>query len=183
MLLFLKSLFNKSFVSPFAKIQHNNNIVIGKKCLISRGCYFRIPKTSKLVIGDNCAFLPYSQVICRENTETVFGKNCFVGSFSFISGQASFGDNVIVSPHSCVFGGLHNFKTLKKPVNQQGSAVKPVKIGSDVWLGAHSVVLGNAEIGDQSILGAGIVFKGKLGNKKIVRQKTGYLVEDRKEKP
>jgi len=39
---------------------------------------------------------------------------------------------------------------------------KPTVIGDDVWIGAHSIVVGGVRIGSHSIIGAGAVVLGDI---------------------
>ncbi|HLD58175.1 MAG TPA: DapH/DapD/GlmU-related protein [archaeon] len=158
-----------TIISPFAKIIFYNNIEIGKNCRIPSGCIFRVPKTSRLVIGDNCAFREYTQLMCREKTTTEFGNNCFIGSFCFISDQIKFGNNVILGPYCSIIAGRHNFKQRDVPINMQGSSSLPIEIGSNVWLGAHVIIIGPSKIGSNSIIGAGVIFKGNVPESSLVK--------------
>lgn len=41
-------------------------------------------------------------------------------------------------------------------------APQPVKIGNNVWVGLNAIILKGTEIGDNSVVGAGSVVKGKF---------------------
>jgi len=44
-------------------------------------------------------------------------------------------------------------------MNKQPNIASPVQIGSDVWVGSHSVILSGICIGDGAIIAAGSVVK------------------------
>lgn len=178
--LVISCLFKGTFISPFAKITFYNNIEIGKNCRVSSGCVFRIPKTSRLVIGDKCDFREYSQVMCREGMKTEFGCNCLVQPFVFVSDSAKIGDNCILSPHCVIVAATHNFDSIETPVLKQGSKTLPVEIGSNVWIGTHAIILGPSKIGSDSIIGAGTFVKGKIPGKSIVKGERKITIIKRK---
>ncbi|MDA9773325.1 acyltransferase [Saprospiraceae bacterium] len=63
--------------------------------------------------------------------------------------------------HGCKFISTnHSFKNYSEPTEAE-----PIRIGSNVWLGANVVVLPGIQIGDNSVVGAGaIVTKNVLNN-------------------
>lgn len=69
--------------------------------------------------------------------------------------NVTFGDNVFIGPNCC-------FTTAEHPIdsNQRKAGwevAKPIKVGSNVWIGASSTVLAGVIIGDNSVIGAGSV--------------------------
>ena len=178
--LVISGLSKGTVISPFAKITFYNNLEIGKNCRISSGCVFRIPKTSRLIIGDNCDFRDYSQVMCREGVKTEFGDNCLVQPFAFVSDSVKIGSNCIFSPHCVIVAATHNFDSLEKPILKQGSKTLPIEIGSNVWIGAHAIILGPSKIGSDSIIGAGTFIKGEIPEKSIVKGERKITIVKRK---
>jgi len=53
--------------------------------------------------------------------------------------------------------GDHNYSDLIQPIGSQGHRVGPIIIGSDVWLGAHCVILRDVKVGDGAVVAAGAV--------------------------
>lgn len=83
-----------------------------------------------------------------------------IGSGSYIDGRGGieFGDFVLIGPN--VFIGSSNHISSNK--NNQprmfcGHKFKPVKVGSNVWVGANAVICPGVTIGDGSIIAAGSV--------------------------
>jgi len=75
-------------------------------------------------------------------------------------GKITFGDNVFIGP-SCGFYTAHH------PIhpelrNKLYEYARPIKVGSDVWIGGGTVVLPGAEIGSNVVIGAGSVVTGKI---------------------
>lgn len=87
-----------------------------------------------------------------------------IGDFTFVGRGCQFdivesvfvGDHTLLAPGVFVTDHTHNHKA-GALLDQQGERSAPVKIGSDVWIGAHAVVLLGVTIGDGAIVGAGAV--------------------------
>ncbi|MFC1631917.1 acyltransferase [Candidatus Omnitrophota bacterium] len=84
--------------------------------------------------------------------------NVNVGSYIAGHGGIEIGDNVSIGPN--VFIGSDNHPT-SFPKGTSRLLMKnipaPVKIGSDVWIGANAVICPGVTIGDKSVIGAGSV--------------------------
>ena len=103
------------------------------------------------------------------------GKNVFIGFGSIISYRdISIGDNVLIGVyntiHHCDFGNdvmtaeaccflsgakYHEYLRTDIPMTRQGGYLKRIRVGNDVWVGAHAVVM--EDIGDGVIVGAASV--------------------------
>lgn len=95
-----------------------------------------------------------------------FNNNCMIVSHDKISigNNCSFGPNVMLFDHD------HDFRVSggKKKGEYRTS---PIIIGSNVWIGANTVILRGTSIGDNCIIGAGGVIKGNYSENSIVVQK------------
>ena len=61
------------------------------------------------------------------------------------------GSDVIVSPHVQFYAGGHDLLDFKKSVGGR------ITVGNGVWIGAGSIILPGATIGDRSVIAAGSV--------------------------
>ena len=57
----------------------------------------------------------------------------------------------------------------------------PIIIGNNVWVGANTVILRGAEIGDNSVIGAGCIVKGKIPENSVFVQKRQSIYKKFKE--
>lgn len=75
-------------------------------------------------------------------------------------GKIIFGDNVFIGP-SCGFYTAHHpiHPALR---NQLYEYARPIKVGSDVWIGGNTVVVPGATIGSNVVIGAGSVVVGDI---------------------
>lgn len=69
--------------------------------------------------------------------------------------KVTFGDNVFVAPNCCFTTAEH---AIDPEMRKSGIEIaKPITIGNNVWIGAHSTILAGVEIGDNTVIGAGSV--------------------------
>ena len=90
-----------------------------------------------------------------------YGKNISVGENVFINSGCCFqdqggidiGNNVLIG-QQVVIATLNHELTPSKRANLLPA---PVKIGNNVWIGAHATILAGVTIGDNSVVAAGAV--------------------------
>lgn len=92
---------------------------------------------------------------------TDFGQNIHVGRNVFINACCQFQDQGgIFIGDDCLIGHSVVMATLNhglKPSERQSLTHKPIRIGRDVWIGAHATILGGVVIGDNAVVAAGAV--------------------------
>jgi acetyltransferase-like isoleucine patch superfamily enzyme len=54
------------------------------------------------------------------------------------------------------------------PIQRQGIAVSPVRIGRDCWIGTKAVILRGTTIGEGSVVGAGSVVRGRFPARSVL---------------
>ena len=87
------------------------------------------------------------------------GTNVFLGPYVTIYGHGGveIGDQTLVSMHATILSSNHTVPGREKEIRAQPDILLPTKIGRDVWIGAHAVILGGVTIGDGCVIGAGSV--------------------------
>ena len=137
---------NHTFIHPSVYLSgdaasRTSDIQIGTRCTIERQITIWFPKPDEaggqLTIGDD--------VFVGQNTQLAVFAPIEIGKFTMIGANS-----YIVSNH-------HNFESRSIAIQQQGFVGGPIKIGEDVWLGTHVVVLPNVQIGRGAIVAAGSV--------------------------
>jgi acetyltransferase-like isoleucine patch superfamily enzyme len=89
-----------------------------------------------------------------------------VGAFTFVGAATKFdvhstlsvGEHVLFGPGCFVTDHDHGLDASRR-IDEQPCEVAPVSIGSDVWVGAHAVVLKGVRIGDGAVVAAGSVVR------------------------
>ena len=111
------------------------------------------------------------------------GPNCIFSS----AVSVDIGPGTLVGPGAMFFGGNHVFeRDVGIPLSAYGSSVPkpsgydcPILIGMDCWIGASALVLGGAEIGDCSIVGAGSVVTRSVPPFSIVAGSPARILRER----
>lgn len=92
-----------------------------------------------------------------------YGYNTFVGDYFFANhncqildgGRVTFGDHVFIAPNCCFTTAEHAIDAQQR--NAGLEVALPITVGSNVWIGAGTTVLGGVTIGDNTVIGAGSV--------------------------
>jgi acetyltransferase-like isoleucine patch superfamily enzyme len=86
-------------------------------------------------------------------------QNTFLGEYVIIYGHGSveIGENTLIAAHTCIFSSNHAIPAQNELIRSKPDILLPVKIGSDVWIGAGCKILGGVTIGDGCVVGAGAV--------------------------
>lgn len=95
---------------------------------------------------------------CSVAKDFIAGRYVYVGPNCRICKGVTVGDYTMLGPDISIVGVDHVFSKFGTPIIFSGRPdFKKTVIGSDVWIGAGSIVIGGVEIGDGSIVAAGSV--------------------------
>lgn len=141
-----------SLISPLTEITMDRGakLRIGKNFKMRDGAKIRVRKGAACVIGNNSSINCNNIIACRE--------------------QIEIGDNVMFSPNVLIYDHDHDFRA-DGGVKAGKYRTASVKIGNNVWIGANTVILRGTEIGDNCVIGAGCVVKGKYKEGSVIIQK------------
>lgn len=92
---------------------------------------------------------------------TDYGKNIKLGKGVFINegccfqdqGGIEIGDNTLIGQQVVIATLNHDLN----PARRKNMLPSPVKIGNNVWIGAHATILPGVTIGDNAVVAAGAV--------------------------
>jgi maltose O-acetyltransferase len=88
----------------------------------------------------------------------IVGNNSQIGERSYIGAQTRIGNDVIMGPDVVIWSVSHAFDRTDIPINkQEGTGVRPVDIGDDVWLGQRVIIMPGVKVGSHSVIGAASV--------------------------
>lgn len=110
-----------------------DNVTIGRSTIGGS----KVGKTPLLRIGDNSSIGYGTTINIAE--EVIIGNDSMISFNCLIMDN----DNHPISPCK---------RLMRMPVEE--TAVKPVRIGNNVWIGAHSAILKGVTIGDNTVVGA-----------------------------
>jgi len=148
--------------------------IVGDDVRLRGGC--RISGFALLEIGDNSGI----------------AEECLIALGP--GGKMRIGSDVQIGPQCYFRNANHAYDDLATSILLQGHVSKDIVIGSHVWIGARSIVLGGAHIGEYAIIGAGSVVSSEipayavaLGNPaRVVRRRPGAAppaTSTRRERP
>lgn len=103
------------------------------------------------------SFLVEQPFYCDYGYHIEIGENFYANVNCVILDGAtvSFGDNVFIAPHCGFYTAGH---PLDAELRNRGlEYAYPIRIGNNVWIGAHTCVLPGVTIGDNCVIGAGSV--------------------------
>lgn len=102
------------------------------------------------------------------------GVNCSV------HGPLRIGENVMMGPDVTILTHTHNIERTDIPMGRQGSVVKEVSIGDDVWIGMRSIIMSGVRIGNGVVIGAGAVVTKNVPDFAIVGGVPARIIRYRK---
>ena len=100
-------------------------------------CSIMVGKKGKLIIGKNVG-MSSTAIVCHDKIE--------------IGNNVNIGGNVVI--YDTDFHSLNFKDRINRQEDVNGTKTKPVKIGNNVFVGAHSTILKGVSIGDNAIIGA-----------------------------
>ncbi|MCU1347116.1 MAG: lacA 2 [Acidobacteria bacterium] len=118
--------------------------------------------------------------VVDDAARVAIGDFVFIGSGSEIDAADSIciGAHTLLAPGVFITDHTHNAARGLR-LDEQGSHSAPVVIGSDVWLGARSVILHGVTIGDGAIIGAGAVVTRDVAPYSIVAGVPARVIGER----
>lgn len=131
-------------------VAEKGSITIGRGVVTKEGVRFQV-ESGKLTIGKGCFFNSNCHITCIESIE--IGEGC------------SLGPNIVIVDHD------HNFRHKA----DQMFISSPISIGKNVWIGANSVILRGATIGDDAVIAAGSIVKGTIPKSHLFYEKKNYI--------
>lgn len=165
--------------SKIALIKKDNktpSLKIGSKSKIDR-TLLRCSGGGKLSIGIHCDIK--SSSLQANGGQLIIGDDCFFNTGCIITttnnivvgSGCAFGTNVSIYDHDHIYvrDGI-------QPWNQSKS--EPVIIGKNCWIGCNVVILRGTIIGDNCVVAAGTVLKGKYDSHQIIYNERNTRTKD-----
>jgi acetyltransferase-like isoleucine patch superfamily enzyme len=144
----------------------SHHVVVGEHLLVV-GAWPDIVNEGDLTIADYCTFRSFRlrhRLTVRPQASLSIGKGSFINDGVTICAT----QRIVIGQH-CKIGDMTyiydtDFHQIEpsRPVK-----TKEVVIGRNVWIGARSLILPGAQIGDHSVIGAGSVVTGDIPAKVV----------------
>lgn len=150
------------FLGRGVTFSHLSRIELGKWVVLGDFVTLSGLGRGKLIIGDGCRIGSFSRVVVSTTFNNLgehihLGHHVAIGDYSSLggSGGLTIGANTITGQYFSVHPENHRFDDPERPIRQQGTERKPVRIGENCWLGAKVTVLAGVTIGNNCVIGAG----------------------------
>lgn len=138
----------------------------GRKCWIRR---IHVPRNPWDIVIDDMVALDDEVVLLttgdrRENPRLIIGRSTYVNRFTMFDASVSIsvGADCMIGPYCYITDHDHEARG-DGPVSAQALVESPVKIGNNVWIGAHAIILKGVNIGDNAVIAAGAVVTTDVG--------------------
>jgi acetyltransferase-like isoleucine patch superfamily enzyme len=122
-----------------------------------------VRSSGEVILGEGSEIGANSEVMasgkgCIVIEPSVFmNRNCTVVS----CGRIEIGEGTAIGCNVTILDHDHHYVAQgKQPWNDV--KIAPVRIGKNVWIGANSLILSGSEIGDNAVIAAGSMVKGKV---------------------
>ncbi|MEV0637839.1 acyltransferase [Streptomyces sp. NPDC050619] len=122
---------------------------IGERCYVAESAAV-FPE--RLRLGDGSYIAAHAYV----TGELTTGADCTLNPFTTVRGTVALGSGVRIGAHTSLLGFNHSMSP-DRPVFQQPLTSLGIKVGDDVWIGSHVVVVDGVTLGDHCVIGAGAV--------------------------
>ncbi|MDU3891679.1 MAG: acyltransferase [Lactococcus lactis] len=98
-------------------------------------------------------------MLVEKSGKVIIGNHVFFNNFCSINAMLSvtidddciFGENVKIYDHN------HCYQDRSQSIKRQGFSTAAIQIGRNCWIGSQVTILKGVTIGDNSIIGAGVV--------------------------
>ena len=156
----------------------SNGVRLGKACLSNGVPELELSISGQLTIGEDLQMQngPHYNMIGRQQKcYLVVGKGAVltIGDHVGLSGTAivchdrvSIGDHTLIGMNCVIYDtDFHNLDYRERAVIHEDystAATRPVAIGNNVFIGAHSTILKGVSIGDRAIIAAGSVVTNNI---------------------
>jgi len=135
-------------------------VSVGRKCWIRR---IHVPRNPWDIVIDDSVALDDEVVLLttgarKANPRLHIGSGTYVNRFTMFDASDSIhiGARCMIGPFCYITDHDHG-SGKEGPISDQPLIQAPVKVGDNVWIGAHAIILKGVSIGNDAVVGAGAV--------------------------
>ena len=157
------------------------NVSLGKGVKLCRGSRVITERNCHLSIGDGTTILTGTEVIAHSKSTITIGSNVFLSRMCTISAHESIeiGDHSSIGAFSFILDTNKAFDDIEMEIRGQGYSCKPISLGTDVWIGAHVVILPGAVIGSHSVVGANSTVRNVFPENSVIAGNPAKVIRER----
>ncbi|MBR4748788.1 MAG: acyltransferase [Abditibacteriota bacterium] len=133
---------------------------VNMRAAIFGGADLELDPGSLVEIGRNVRIRERASLKARRGARLTLEKDVYVGPGSILAARCGItvGEGTLISPYVQIYD--HDHKYTEEGVSEREYACAPVTIGKRCWIGANTVILKGATLGDNCIVAAGSIVKG-----------------------
>lgn len=141
-----------ALTSPLTEItcERGSTLQIGKILKMHNGAKIRVRKGGTLTIGSHFGM----------------SNGCVVTAYDSIA----IGNHVMLGPNVLIYDQDHDYTKIGG-VSAMKFKTSPITIGSNVWIGANTLILRGTHIGDNCVVAGGAVIRGSYPANTVIIQK------------
>ncbi len=172
---------------------YGSHLNIGKNVLFGKNCEISMGYNSQIWIGADCSFGDHTEISVWDHSKLIIGNHCTFGKNSLISSDGYvkvgnenwFGFNTYLTSgdqgriyigNDCLFSnGIkirpdagHTLFDVEEDKDFKELHLNQIRIEDHVWVGLDVIILGDAEIGNGSVVGAGSLIKKIYPGKSVI---------------
>jgi len=163
-----------------AKIKNNGRITIGTQknqaiISIQPSLLFMGPN-STLTTGKSISIGPGVKIILKANSNINIGDSTYFTSDNHIEAikEITIGKDCAISWGVTIIDSDHH-QMITESINESDLGVK---IGNHVWVGCNVTILRNTSIGDNCVIAAGSIVKGKFPNNSLIGGNPARIIKE-----
>lgn len=135
---------------------------------ISPLCSLKVFRHGKIRVERNCEFAAYSDFEVHGDGILEIGEGTYFNRYCMISAH----EHVTIGKH-CMFGpGVKIFDNNHQHSPETGVSgllnTAPIFIGDNSWVASDAIILKGAQIGNNCVIGAGCIVRGKVPDGSMV---------------
>ena len=151
---------------------------------ILKKCIYKIFFGRRFVVGKGTTFRDCFNIYLGKGATMSIGRDCFFNHNCSINslGSIKIGDGCIFGENVKIYDHNHRFSDVNKKIKEQGYTIKEIEIGRHCWFGSNVVVLKGTHIGNNCVIGAGVVVDQDVPDNTIVKLNRELIFQAIKEK-
>lgn len=130
----------------------NKTLPLSSKIDCENGAQYKI---EGVILRDGCSVRVRNRGILNIDNNVAFNNNCILTCRGKIT----------IGPNCAIFDHDHDYMSKNRMENYK---IGSILIGKNVWIGANVTILKDSVIGDNCVIGAGSVVKGKYHSNTLV---------------